>query len=188
MESSARTFGLAILFETGLGFLGVFLAWGGGVPLSSLLVVTPVALERGLIATFPLLAMLMVLTLSRWSPLVDLRHQTEAIVRMLFAKSSWLELALISLAAGVGEELLFRGALQPLLASWFHPLIAIGVVSLLFGLVHAMSLLYFLGATAVGLYFGWLAMAYGDLIAPMVAHGFYDFIALTYMQHRTRRA
>ena len=186
MESNARTFGLAMLFEAGLGFVGIFLAWAGGVPMAPFLVLTPAALERGLVATLPMLAMLALLSLSRWPPLVELRRQVESIVRTLFANSSWLELALISLAAGVGEELLFRGALQPLLAVWFHPLIAIGVVSLLFGLAHALSLIYFLAATVVGFYLGWLAMAYGDLIGPMVAHGFYDFIALTYVQQRTK--
>ena len=47
--------------------------------------------------------------------------------------------------------------------------------------------IYFIAATCVGLYFGWLAMAYDDLIAPMIAHGLYDFIALTYVQQRAKR-
>ena len=187
MDSRARTFGMAILFETGIGFVGILLAKLAGVPIWSSLVVSSEALARGLIATLPMLAMLVVLTLNRWTPLVDLKRQLEAIVRVLFAESSWLELALISLAAGVGEELLFRGALQPLLAGWVPPIVAIGVVSLAFGLAHALSTMYFVAATLVGFYLGWLTMAYDDLIAPMVAHGLYDFIALTYVQQRVKR-
>ncbi|MCA9231551.1 MAG: CPBP family intramembrane metalloprotease [Planctomycetales bacterium] len=187
MDSSAKTFGLAVLFEAGLGFAGVAIAWLADLPVSAMLDVTPTALERGLIATLPMILMLILLTVSRWSPLVEFRRQVEAIVRLLFARNSWLELALVSLAAGLGEELLFRGALQPLLAIWIHPLAAVAVVSLLFGLAHALSPIYFLAATGVGLYLGWLAMAYSDLVAPIVAHGLYDFIALTYVQQRAKR-
>lgn len=187
MESNARTFGLIMLSEAGLGFLGVSLAWLAGVPIHQLMVVTPEALERGLIATVPILVCLAILIHSRWSPLENLKRQVETIVQNLFAGSSWLELALISLAAGLGEELLFRGALQPIVANWTNPLVAIVVVSLLFGLAHALSLGYFLSTAAVGCYFGWMAMAYDDLIAPIVAHGLYDFIALTYFQQRAKR-
>jgi membrane protease YdiL (CAAX protease family) len=187
MKSGARTFGLAVMFESGLGLAGVAVAWAAGLSMRPQLEVTPTALSRGLLATMPMVAILIVLTLSKWPPVVELRRQVESIVRMLFANNSWFELALISLAAGIGEELLFRGALQPLLARWTHPVVAISVVSLLFGFAHALSVAYFVAATLVGFYFGWLAMAYDDLIAPMVAHGLYDFIALTFMQQRAKR-
>jgi len=177
-----------MLFEAGLGLAGVGLIWLADLSLRSQLEVTQSAVARGLLATLPLVAMLMVLLLSPWKPVVEFRREVESIVRTLFVNSSWLEIALISLAAGVGEELLFRGALQPLLARWAPPVVAISVVSLLFGLAHAMSTTYFVAATLVGFYFGWLAMAYDDLIAPMLAHGLYDFIALTTMQQRAKRA
>ena len=187
MDSRAQTFGMTILFEAGIGFAGILLAQACGVPIWSSLVMNQEAIARGLIATFPMLAGLLVLSLSRWTPLVELRRQVESIVKTLFAESNWLELALISLSAGVGEELMFRGALQPILANWVPPVVAISVVSLLFGLAHAMSKAYFVAATAIGLYLGWLALAFDDLIAPIVAHGLYDFIALTYVQQRVRR-
>lgn len=178
---------MALLFEAGLGLLGVGLAWLADLSLRGQLEVTQSAVARGLLATLPMALLLMVLMLSRWPAVVEFRQQVESIVRTLFADSSWLELALISLAAGVGEELFFRGALQSLLARWAHPVVALSVVSLLFGLAHAMSTTYFVAATLVGFYFGWLAMAYDDLVAPMVAHGLYDFIALTYLQQRVKR-
>jgi len=176
-----------MLFESGLGLAGAGLIWVADLSVRSQLEVTKSAVSRGLLATLPMVALLIALTLSRWPPVVEFRRQVETIVRMLFVNSSWLELALISLAAGVGEELLFRGALQLLLVRWAQPIVAISVASLLFGLAHALSTTYFIAATLVGFYFGWLAMAYDDLIAPMLAHGLYDFIALTFMQQRAKR-
>ena len=187
MEQKGRTFALAMLFESGLGFLGVAVAWLFGITLIDRLHVTQSGLERGLLATLPMLAMLGVVTLSTWQPLVEVKRQVEQLVSELFAHSNWLEIALISLAAGVGEELLFRGALQPWIASWTNPLIALAVVSLLFGLAHALSTSYFVLATIIGAYFGWLAMEYDDLVAPIVAHGVYDFVAIMYVKQRVNR-
>lgn len=187
-EHKSRTFALSVLFESGLGFVGVAVAWLAGISLADRLQLTSAALQRGLVATGPLLLMLGLVILSSWAPLVEIRKQVEQLVSELFAHSHWLEIALISLAAGVGEELLFRGALQPWIVSWTHPLIALSVVSLLFGLAHAMSTSYFVLATLVGAYLGWLAMEYDDLIAPIAAHTLYDFVALLYVQRRLRRA
>ena len=184
MESRARTFALAMILETSLGFLGLAVAWMGGISLHEQLQLSQAAVLRGAAASLPMIVMLVVLTRSRWAPLVELRQLVEGLVRELFAKSNWLELALLSTAAGVGEELLFRGAMQPWLARWTEPLVAIVVVGLLFGLAHALSTTYFFLATIIGCYFGWLTHAYNDLVAPIVAHALYDFVALMVVQRR----
>ena len=59
-----------------------------------------------------------------------------------------------------------------------------GLVSLLFGLAHAMTTSYFVIASLVGAYLGWLAMTYADLIAPIIAHALYDFVAILYFRYR----
>jgi membrane protease YdiL (CAAX protease family) len=97
------------------------------------------------------------------------------------------QFALVALLAGVGEELLFRGVVQRLLIDWTTPAAGLVAASLVFGAAHALSKLYFLLATLIGLCFGWLVLYYGDLIAPMVAHSVYDFVALVYIS-RTRRS
>jgi membrane protease YdiL (CAAX protease family) len=186
MKHKSRTFALAVLFESGLGFIGLSITAFTGISIVDRLQISQAGVARGLIATLPMLAMLVVLLRTSWAPLVEVRRQVELLVDELFAQSSWLELALISVAAGVGEELLFRGALQPWIASWTHPLIALSVVSLLFGLAHAMSTSYFVLAALIGGYLGWLALEYDDLITPIVAHGVYDFVALLYVQRRVR--
>jgi len=186
-DRSARNIALAVFFETGLGFVGAAIAWVAGISLRAQLEVTPDSIFRGLFASLPLILLLLVFYNSRWTSMVRLKKQVEQLVAELFGGSNWFGLALVGLAAGVGEEVLFRGAIQPLLIQWTTPQIAIAVTALLFGAVHAVSLLYFILATLVGVYFGWLAFAYQDLVAPIIAHGFYDFVALAYIRHRSNR-
>ncbi len=187
MDKKARIFTSATLFECGLGFLGVALAWWFGVDLRSQLDISLAAVLRGLAACVPMFVLLFFVMRSRWEPLVEMRRQVEAFVRELFAQSNLFQLAVISVSAGVGEELLFRGMLQPWLCQFVPTVLAVAVVSLLFGLAHAVSPTYFVVAAIVGGYFGWLALAYGDLVAPMVAHGVYDFVALVCVQRRVFR-
>src|SRR4029077_2757949 len=95
------------------------------------------------------------------------------------------QFAMVAVLAGVGEELLFRGGLQTIFGNWTTPLVGMLVTSLAFGPAHALSKLYFLFAVAVGGFLGWMTWKYNDLVAPMVAHGVYDFLALVYLSRRT---
>ncbi len=99
----------------------------------------------------------------------------------LFAGVSWPKLALVSLLAGVGEELFFRGVIQPVLIGWMGIAAGLLAASVVFGLLHAITPTYALLATAVGAYLGWIALASGNLLGPMIAHGAYDFFALVYL-------
>lgn len=96
-----------------------------------------------------------------------------------FASSySWLVLLLLSVLAGVGEELLFRGAVQGWLAAHTHPAVAVLMASVLFGLVHYASFTYFVVATCLGLAFGCVYAISDSLLLVMVWHSVYDMIAL----------
>jgi membrane protease YdiL (CAAX protease family) len=95
----------------------------------------------------------------------------------LFARLDRPSIIVIGAAAGLGEEWLFRGVLQPVLG--------LGVTSLLFGLAHVggiRMLPFGVWATAMGFAMGGLAVATGGLIAPIVAHGVYDMLALEYIR------
>jgi membrane protease YdiL (CAAX protease family) len=105
----------------------------------------------------------------------------EVAVRTLLGRASIGELALVSALAGAGEELLFRGVLQPVISHWLSPIGGLLVASLLFGLAHSLSVVYFLLATMIGLCFGWMAERWDDVLAPAVSHGLYDFVALVYL-------
>ncbi len=177
-------FPMAVLVEGSLGILALALAWMFRVPLREQLPTdSPAwawAVSCGVLATLPMLFVFFLMLRSAQSDLVQLREQVQEMVGMLFPTGNLPQLALVAALAGVAEELLFRGVLQSLAIRWTTPLMGLVVASLLFGLAHALSRVYFLFALAVGLYLGSLAIYYDDVLAPMVAHGLYDFIALAY--------
>lgn len=82
--------------------------------------------------------------------------------------------------SSVGEEMLFRGALQP----------SLGLVatSVLFGAIHGFfsRQLWFwsLLATLMGFVFGWLMEHTGSLCAPIVAHFTINLVNLTIIVRR----
>jgi membrane protease YdiL (CAAX protease family) len=139
------------------------------------------------LATLPMLVMLAVLTRVDWQPIVRIREIVRGFARQMLLRASWLEICVLCGLAGIGEELLFRGVLQTLLAGWTNPFLGIAAASAVFGAVHFLTRTYFLLAVAVGCYFGWLYLATGSLTAPIVAHAAYDFVALVVVHRSLRR-
>ncbi|HUE88022.1 MAG TPA: CPBP family intramembrane glutamic endopeptidase [Vicinamibacterales bacterium] len=108
------------------------------------------------------------------------RVYRETIVPLFRGLSPWGVIA-IGAAAGIGEEWVFRGIVQPVAGMI--------VASLLFGLAHVGSvrmLAFGVWAAMMGLIMGTLAMITGGLTAPMVAHGVYDMLALEYIRRGAR--
>jgi membrane protease YdiL (CAAX protease family) len=103
------------------------------------------------------------------------------LINAMFPQASLGQLAMVSILAGVGEELLFRGVIQTVIGWWTPPIAALVITALLFGLLHALSKIYFVLATVIGLGLGWMTWYYHDLVGPMVAHSVYDFLALLYL-------
>ena len=128
------------------------------------------AVGIGLIGTLPLFAVYFVARGTR-SVAVELMGQP-------LSRCTWYDLLLLALLAGVGEELLFRGVLQPSLGK-ISPLVGLLGANLLFGIVHAVTPVYALLATGIGIYFSWLIYGFGEpnVLRAMVAHGVYDFVA-----------
>lgn len=178
-------FPLAIVVEGALAGVAVVLAWMFGIDLRAQFPSTAAgwteAILRGIVATLPMLVCFWWLVHSSRAEFVRLRKQVEQAIHELFPTKSVPQFALIAILAGVGEELLFRGALQTLLDRWTMPVLGLILASFLFGAAHALSRIYFLLATLIGAYFGWLLFHYNDLVAPIVAHSLYDFVALTYI-------
>jgi membrane protease YdiL (CAAX protease family) len=77
------------------------------------------------------------------------------------------ETILVAISAGVGEEILFRGVLQPRIG-WIAS-------AILFGLLHAISLTYVVVAFSLGAILAWLQIWSGNLWTPIVAHAVYDY-------------
>lgn len=135
-------------------------------------------LAAGMAATAPLLLGLWWCIRTRAAPIARLMRLVEDRVAPMFAGSSSLELALVAVMAGLGEEALFRGVIQTALLPHLGPWAAVGVTAVLFGLAHFLSPTYAVLAALVGGYLGWLHLASGNLLVPIVTHALYDFVAL----------
>jgi uncharacterized protein len=178
-------FPMAVLVEGGLALVAVFLGWLFSVPLRAQFPESgrslAAAAVRGVFATLPMFALFWILVHSQLPSMRHLRQQVEWLIREMFPSGSYAQFAMVALLAGVGEELLFRGVIQSKLVEWTSPVIGVVLASLLFGAAHALSRLYFVLATLIGLYLGWLVERYGELVTPMIAHALYDFLALVYL-------
>lgn len=174
-----------MVVEGALGLVALGLAKLLGAPLREQFAATPtgvlVGVLLGIVATLPMLALFLWVVNSRRKSLVELRKTVTQMVCELFPRESKCELAIIAMLAGVSEELLFRGVLQAVFAQWGTPLVGLAIASLMFGGVHAISRLYFVLATLIGVYLGWLLLEFSDLTVPIIAHGLYDFVALIYL-------
>jgi membrane protease YdiL (CAAX protease family) len=194
MDTSAQRsdgFAMAVVVEGGLALVALVVAWLFRVSLRDMFpaVGAPLvsAIVRGLLATLPMLVIFWLLVNSNWPMMRQLREQVQWLIDEMFPSRSIGQFAMVAILAGVGEELLFRGALQSVFENWTTPAIGLVITSLLFGLAHALSKLYFVFAVAVGAFLGWITWRYNDLVAPMVAHGLYDFLALAYLSRQKTR-
>jgi membrane protease YdiL (CAAX protease family) len=61
------------------------------------------------------------------------------------------------------------------------PWIALVVASIVFGFGHMISGAYAVVAMVIGVYLGALLMVTESIVAPVIAHGLYDFCALLYL-------
>ena len=135
----------------------------------------------GFAATLPLLVTFAISRRLRLKPLQDLKKLVDELLVRLFDGCTLPQLAMISLLAGLGEELLFRGLLQPWLSEKAGLLIGLILTSALFGLLHAITFTYAVLAGLIGVYFGWLLVETENLLPPIVAHTMYDFVVLAYL-------
>lgn len=99
------------------------------------------------------------------------------LLRDLFANLSWPGIILLSCSAGIGEELLVRGLLQTTLVSYLGSWAGVLIASLIFGIMHAISLTYVVVTFLLGLVFGLLFLVTESLALVMVAHIAYDILA-----------
>lgn len=180
----------AVGFELLLGLIAILLGWLiGPWPWNSLASLQRPDWLRGVaIGSGNALVLFAAMVLLDRYP-AGICRQLQTTVRQqvapLFAHLSWWHLLLISLAAGWGEEFLFRGfcqvAIDNRLAGPTGTATALLAASLLFGICHWITPTYALVAVAMGLLLGLLLLMTGNLVAPMATHAIYDFLALIYL-------
>ncbi|MGC1275392.1 MAG: type II CAAX endopeptidase family protein [Planctomycetaceae bacterium] len=182
-----RTFiRFAAFFEVAMAFLAVFFGWAAGVRPTNLAPDVRSWLV-GFAATLPLIGFYYVATWLPFSPMQRIHTLLLATLGLPLSRCRWHELALLACLAGICEELLFRGVLQPWLGRLGEPAGWIGT-NLLFGFAHAVTPTYFLLATGIGFYFSAVQSLAGGLIAPMIAHSLYDWFAFVQISRAYRRS
>ena len=186
--SSSDMFHQALFVEVGVGTVALLIGYLAGYAVWEEIAFTWQAFSWGLIAALPMLALLLVTEFVPWEPFRDLDAIVQRLVGELFANCHVVHFAVLSLAAGFGEELLFRGILQTF-AVWVcgSQWVGIFIAAALFGLAHPITRTYFVLATLIGAYLGWAWVLSGNLLIPIVAHAAYDFIALLWISHRIAR-
>ncbi len=177
--TKSQFFWLATWFEGGLIAVAYALGWAVSVdPLASW-DTNPMAIAWGLLGTLPLYLLFAV---TYGFPIDGMRDIKEFLVGKLgplLCRCHWHELLYLGLLAGISEEILFRGLLQPWLErdwGWVGGLV---FSNMIFALVHWITPLYALLAGLTGVYLGW-SMDIGEernLLVPILIHAIYDFLA-----------
>jgi membrane protease YdiL (CAAX protease family) len=173
-----RLLRLALLAEGGLVLVALVLGRWLGAPPFAALGFSWRGLAWGIGATAPLLFGLWWILGTRWPPVLRLMRAVEQQVAPLFSGASPLEIGLLAILAGVGEEAVFRGVIQTALTGPTGPAAAIVIGAACFGLAHALTAAYAVLAGMVGAYLGWAFYISGNLFVPIVAHALYDVAAL----------
>ncbi|MDR1053531.1 MAG: CPBP family intramembrane metalloprotease [Planctomycetaceae bacterium] len=201
-----RFFLKAILFEGGIGVVALVLGFLFSMNLFGRVIFNFNIFMAVICFTMPLLTFYFHL---RWLHFESIR----VIERMIFefyreymsGFAIW-QIAIISLVAGLGEELFFRGFLQAgiqeLINGWakntvddalfdlptFYTAANLFFVSILFGAAHALTKMYFFIAFLISLYLGALLLfTNNNIIIPIGVHALYDFVVLTIVRWEVLR-
>jgi len=169
---------VTIIVEGGLLLLAFFLLNTAGIDVRSGFTPSIAATFLAFLLSLPMFAALYLTTHTDWPPLSRLRKEMDETIRPIFANCKPIDLLVISLLAGVSEELFFRGWMQTVLVGKFGLLGGLILTGLLFGLAHYLSKEYALYAFLTGIYFGLIFHWTGNLYILMSLHALYDFVAL----------
>ncbi|MGR9107330.1 MAG: CPBP family intramembrane glutamic endopeptidase [Gammaproteobacteria bacterium] len=137
------------------------------------------ALFWGIIGTFPLFLLFLLFYRFPVGPLHPIKNSLLEILGPVLSRCGWHELLILAIVAGVSEEILFRGLLQP----WFEAVTGVygGLVlsNVVFGLLHWLTPMYALIAGLIGMYLSYMMDFTGSryLLTPVVIHALYDFLA-----------
>jgi len=180
----------ACIFEVAVGLLGLGFLWLARIPLKDLFPWDKKAFALGVFSVFPPFFLMLYLSESHSQVGQVLRHFMVRQLMPLFRRWRLWHFACLSLCSGIGEELLFRGALLFWIersAGWFAGVFVSGI---LFGLFHPIRLWYMVMAMAMGWYLGWLVAMSGSLVPAILTHAGYNFLTLWWfrrLEERERR-
>lgn len=190
----ARFMSLAVLFEGSLVIVALALGWIFGIDVLSGLRFSLAAAVTGLVGAIPPFVLLLATERMRIPALERIKRLVLESLGPSLTACRWFDIVLLAAVAGLGEEVLFRGAVQPLFERWTASTggsRAAGLIlsNVIFGLLHFITPTYALLAGMMGVYFGLLLDATGprNLLGPILAHGLYDYLAFLVLIRASRR-
>ena len=169
----------ACVFEASLILVAVGFGWIASINPFENIHLSEMALVYGVIGTMPLFLMFLALEKIQGESVVKIKNLLLNTLGPGLHRYHWTDLLILASIAGVSEELLFRGVIQPWIENSWGATAGLIASNILFGLVHAVTPLYAVLAMLVGIYLG-LSLTYGgetNLLVPIIIHGFYDFLA-----------
>jgi membrane protease YdiL (CAAX protease family) len=135
----------------------------------------------GLWGSIPPLGLFLWAIHSRWEPLQQIRRVLDQLVWPIIRHWHIGQILIITTLAGLGEEFLFRAAVQGGLSHLVGPIPALILAGLIFGGCHPMTWGYLILTSLMGVYLGALWLWTGNLLVPVLIHAIYDFVAMVYL-------
>ena len=186
--SPERFFKNACLFEAALVLVAVVLGWLSGINPFANLHFSESAILYGILGTIPLFLLFLLMEQITADSVVTIRRFLLETLGPALNRCDWADLFILAAIAGISEEVLFRGVVQPWMETLWGSAAGLIGSNIVFGLVHAITPLYTVLATLVGIYLG-LALDVGgerNLLTPAIIHGLYDFLAFMALMRRYR--
>jgi uncharacterized protein len=177
--NSGDFFKKACYFEASLILVAMILGWFSGINPFETIHFSELAIAYGIIGTVPLFLMYLALEHIRSEPVVQIRKLLLGTLGPGLSRYHWTDLFILAAIAGISEEVVFRGVIQPWMETSWGITAALVGSNIIFGLAHALTPLYAVLAALVGIYLG-LSLDYGgerNLLVPVIIHGLYDFLA-----------
>jgi membrane protease YdiL (CAAX protease family) len=184
----ADFFKKACFFEAALILVAVFLGLLANIDPFEKLYFSESAIAYGVIGTMPLFMLFLIMERLQTESIIQIKKLLLETLGPGLHRYHWTDLLVLSAIAGFSEELLFRGVIQPWLESAWGMMTGMIGCNIIFGLAHAVTPLYAVLATLVGMYLS-LSLDYGgdrNLLLPIVIHGFYDFLAFVALMRAYR--
>lgn len=170
---------MAFWFEGSMIGVAWLVGWAVDVNPFSNFLVDGTALIYGIIGTFPLFLLFMLFYRYPVGPLHPIKNSLLEILGPVLSVCRWHELLILAIVAGVSEEVLFRGFLQPWLERFAGLAGGLLLSNAIFGILHWLTPMYALIAGLIGFYMAYMMDITGSrqLLTPVVIHGLYDFLA-----------
>lgn len=181
-------FKTACYFESTLVLVAIALGWLVDINPFEFIIFNEQAVSNGIMGTLPLCLIFIALNQLQLESLQKIKQVLHSTLGPSLHRHHWADLFVLAAIAGISEEILFRGVIQPWMENSWGMIAGLLVSSVIFGLVHAVTALYFIMATAVSIYLG-LYLDYDNtrnLLTPIIIHSLYDFFAFVLILYSYR--